>query len=39
VRDVCGVTSRRELDTNPTAGRSFHKLIREPFQAWLEERA
>ena len=36
VRALCGVASRRELDTNPNAGRTFHKLIREPFHSWLE---
>jgi len=35
VRQVCGVASRAELDTDPNAGRSFHKLIREPYHAWL----
>jgi hypothetical protein len=39
LRHVCGVSSRAELDTNPNAGRSFHKLIREPYHAWLEEKS
>jgi hypothetical protein len=38
VRMMCGVASRSELDTNPTAGRTFHKLIREPFSEWLGAR-
>jgi len=37
VRMLCGVQSRRELDTNPNAGRSFHKLIREPYHHYLHE--
>lgn len=34
ILNVCGVVSRKELDTQPTAATRFHKQIREPFMAW-----
>lgn len=36
VRLVCGIDSRRELDTNPTAAERFHEHIRKPFIEWRE---
>lgn len=33
MRTICGVTSRRELDTNPTAACLFHDRVRRPFAA------
>ena len=36
VRKICGVTSRAMIDHDPNAGRSFHKLIREPYHDWLQ---
>ncbi len=32
---VCGVSSRKELDTNPEAARKFNQLIRGPYQKHL----
>ncbi len=34
VRDMCGVTSRAELDHNAAAAGLFHTAIRKPFVAW-----
>lgn len=34
VREACGVTSRRELETNPDAARAFITKVRRPFMAW-----
>jgi len=34
VRDICGITSRAELDHNATAAGLFHTAIRRPFLAW-----
>ncbi len=28
---TCGVSSRKELDTNPKAARLFHEQVRRPF--------
>lgn len=38
IRDVCGITSRSELDHNQVAANQFHELIRKPFLAWKEAR-
>lgn len=35
VQAVCGVESRKELDTNPEAARKFNLLIRGPYQKHL----
>lgn len=32
---LCGVESRKELDTNPEAARLFNQLIRAPYQKHL----
>jgi len=32
---LCGIESRKELDTNQEAATKFHKLIRGPFQKYL----
>ena len=31
VRNLCGVKSRAELDTNPAAAQLFHDWVRRPF--------
>lgn len=33
VRRICGIASRRELDTDPAAARIFHARVRRPFAA------
>lgn len=38
VRDLCGVVTRRDLDTNPDAAKKFHELIRRPYLAYLGQR-
>jgi len=38
IRDVCGITSRSELDHNQVGANQFHELIRKPFLAWKEGR-
>lgn len=35
VQEICGVESRKELDTNPEAARRFNQLIRGPYQKYL----
>ena len=35
VQTVCGIESRKELDTNPEAARKFNQLIRGPYQKHL----
>lgn len=37
LKESCGVLSRRELDTQPTAGARFDDLIRRPYQSYLRE--
>lgn len=37
VRLVCGIDSRRELDTNPTAAERFHEDVRKPYLAWRDQ--
>ncbi|MDH2053385.1 hypothetical protein [Achromobacter marplatensis] len=34
VRDVCGITSRAELDHNAAAAALFHTAVRIPFVEW-----
>lgn len=34
VRGACGVTSRRELDTDRHAAQAFNTKLRQPFMAW-----
>ena len=34
VLNICGIKSRKELDTDKAAAKRFHTLIREPFMAW-----
>lgn len=36
VLELCGVKSRKELDTDPTAARCLHEFVRKPYMAWLE---
>jgi hypothetical protein len=35
VRRVCGVASRKELDTNTEAKALFDREIRDPYRGWL----
>lgn len=35
VCEICGVTSRKELDTNNEANKAWHRLIREPYRLYL----
>lgn len=35
ILEWCGITSRKELDTNPEAARKFNQLIRGPYQKHL----
>lgn len=35
VQQICGIESRKELDTNPDARRLFHEKIRGPYQKHL----
>lgn len=35
VQVMCGIESRKELDTNPEAARKFNQLIRGPYQKHL----
>lgn len=37
IRERCGITSRRELATNPEAAQRFHNLIRKPYTVWREQ--
>ncbi len=39
VLDLLGLTSRKELDGNPTAEAKFHQKIRQPYQMWLVRRS
>lgn len=34
VRDMCGITSRAELDHSATAATLFHEAVRKPFVKW-----
>ncbi|MEN5162599.1 hypothetical protein [Achromobacter kerstersii] len=34
VRDVCGITSRADLDHNAEASTLFHRVVRIPFVEW-----
>lgn len=36
VRNVCGVASRAELDTDAVAEQRYHNLIRKPFSAYMQ---
>jgi hypothetical protein len=36
VCEICGVTSRKELDTDNEANKAWHRLIREPYRQYLE---
>lgn len=38
VRQVCGVSSRADLDHNREAARRFHALIRRPFLEYVQRR-
>jgi hypothetical protein len=34
VRDICGITSRAQLDHNAKAASLFHEAVRKPFVKW-----
>lgn len=34
VRNVCGITSRAQLDHNAQAATLFHEAVRKPFLKW-----
>lgn len=34
VRDICGITSRAQLDHNAQAASLFHEAVRKPFVKW-----
>lgn len=36
VREICKVSSRAELDSNPDAASIFHEAIRQPFVRWQQ---
>lgn len=36
IYDLCEITSRKQLDTDPNAAERFHNVIRRPFVAWRE---
>lgn len=36
---LCGVESRKHLDTNPAAASALHELVRKPYAAWREKQA
>jgi hypothetical protein len=38
VTTICGIESRRELNTNKQAAQKFNEEIRAPFMEWLQER-
>lgn len=35
VCEICGVTSRKELDSDNEANKAWHRLIREPYRLYL----
>lgn len=39
VKSICGIASRKELDTNPKAGFDFETRIRKPYMAWMKANA
>lgn len=38
LQQICGIESRKELDTDPAARKRFHEKIRGPFQKHLAAR-
>ncbi len=36
--ELCGIASRKELDTNPRAAKAFNELIRGPYQKYIQAR-
>lgn len=36
IREMCGIESRRELETDDRAEKIFHEQIRKKFIAWRE---
>ena len=36
IRDYCNVESRKELDTNPEANKTWHREIRQPYADYLK---
>lgn len=37
VREACGVTSRRELDSDRRAAQAFNSKLRRPFMDWRDK--
>lgn len=38
VREICGLVSRAEIDSNKEAEARFHELIRKPFSDFMNDR-
>jgi len=38
IKRWCGISSRKELNTNPEAAEIFNQQIRAPFMVWREKR-
>lgn len=38
VKEICEVESRKQLDTDNEANKTWHREIREPYSRWLKER-
>lgn len=39
ILSVCGIESRKELDTNPEAAKRFHERVRLPYAKWTEHQS
>ncbi|RQR11365.1 hypothetical protein [Burkholderia stagnalis] len=37
IRSTCRVASRRDLDTDPQAAKTFDVAIRKPYMRWAEQ--
>ena len=37
ILSVCGVSSRKSLDTEPAAAKKLHEFVRKPYVKWLQE--
>ena len=38
IREMCGVSSRADLDHNPVAAEKFQRIFRARYMAWFKER-
>ena len=36
---ICGIESRKDLDTDPAAAKKLHERVRRPYAAWREKQA